>query len=48
MISTLIFRGLAFGRSGRVGVDGRLTGGAFFPLFHCSLGLVPRCEENSF
>ena len=29
MISTLISRGLAFGRAGRVGADGRLTGVPF-------------------
>lgn len=32
-------RGLAFGRSGGVAADGRLTGGFFF-FFHCSRGLA--------
>lgn len=46
MISTLISQGLAFGRLGRVGVDGRLTG-VFFSFFHCALELVlGRDEEN--
>lgn len=48
MISTLISRGLAFGRLGRVGVDGSLTGGAFFFSFHCPPELALGCEEKLF
>lgn len=40
MISTLIPRGLALGRLSRVGVDGSLTGCAFFSLFIAYLGLL--------
>lgn len=46
MISTLISRGLAFGRSGRVGADGSLTGGVFFFSFHCPPELVSGREEK--
>lgn len=47
MISTLISRGLAFGRLGRVGVDGSLTGGVFFSLFIAHLSL-PWVAKKSF
>ncbi len=45
MISTLIFRGLAFGRSVRVGFDGSLTGSTFFFSLRSGAG-SGREEEN--
>ena len=39
--------GLAFGRAGRVGVDGRLTG-PFLSFFHCLLELFSGGEEEKY
>lgn len=47
MICTLP-RGLAFGRSGRVGIDGSLTGGAFSLFFIVLLGFGSGREEEAF
>ena len=46
MISTLISRGLAFGRLGRVGVDGRLTGLSSFFSLRFPRACPGREEEN--